>query len=479
MTLKAWSSTLLILCFSFAAWAQKGNSYLEKPLPQGWGTGTAHTISGDDNLFGSQIQPVDDKWWKAFGDPMLDSLIATASAGNFSVLSAIDRMDMAKANWRIERGSFFPSVSLNGGWARQQSSGNVSEAPQSITGAYSASLNASWELDIFGSIRQRVKAQRENFAASKEEYTSVMISLCAQVASAYIGLRELQQELNVVIRNCNTQAAVLEITQVRYKTGLVSKLDVSQAKSVYYSTKASVPQLEAGINQYITTLAILLGTYPQDLRPTLEQNGKLPDYMEPVGIGIPADLLLRRPDIRQAERQINAQAALLGASKSDWLPQVFLKGSVGYSSHDLKDFTKRNSMTFEIAPSLSWTLFNGTKLVNATRLARAQLDESIHQFNQTVLTAVQETDNAMNGYRNSIKQIVALREVCNQGEETLKLSLDLYKQGLTPFQNVLDALRSLLAYQNQLTQAQGNTLQELISLYKALGGGYGNIISGL
>jgi len=201
--------------------------------------------------------------------------------------------------------------------------------------------------------------------------------------------------------------------------------------------------------------------------------------MEPVGIGIPADLLLRRPDIRQAERQINAQAALLGASKSDWLPQVFLKGSVGYSSHDLKDFTKRNSMTFEIAPSLSWTLFNGTKLVNTTRLARAQLDEAIHQFNQTVLTAVQETDNAMNGYRNSIKQIVALREVCNQGEETLKLSLDLYKQGLTPFQNVLDALRSLLAYQNQLTQAQGNSLQELISLYKALGGGYGNIISGL
>ena len=140
---------------------------------------------------------------------------------------------------------------------------------------------------------------------------------------------------------------------------------------------------------------------------------------------------------------------------------------------------KMASMTFEIAPSLSWTLFNGTKLVNATRLARAQLDESIHQFNQTVLTAVQETDNAMNGYRNSIKQIVALREVCNQGEETLKLSLDLYKQGLTPFQNVLDALRSLLAYQNQLTQAQGNSLQELISLYKALGGGYGNIISGL
>ena len=474
MKIKYWSTALLTLCLCSAAMAQKSDRYLEKPLPQGWGTDASHAIPGDDNLFGGQIQPVDDQWWKAFGDPMLDSLITTASTQNYSVLSALDRMAMAKANLRIERGNFFPAISLDGGWARQQTSGNVTSLPQSITGAYSASLNASWELDVFGSIRQRVKAQRENFAASREEYTSVMISLCAQVASAYVNLRELQQELSVVTHNCNTQAAVLNITEVRYRTGLVSKLDVSQAKSVYYSTKASIPQLEAGINQYITTLAILLGTYPQYIRPILETPGKLPDYMEPVGIGIPADLLMRRPDIRQAERQVNAQAALLGASKSDWLPEVFLKGSVGYSSHDLKDLTKRGGMTFEIAPSLSWTLFSGGKLINATRLARAQLDESIHQFNQTVLTAVQETDNAMNAYRNSIQQIVAMREVCHQGEETLNLSLDLYKQGLTPFQNVLDALRSLLTYQNQLVQAQGNSLLQLISLYQALGGGWKN-----
>ncbi|WP_274972857.1 efflux transporter outer membrane subunit [Bacteroides fluxus] len=473
MNIKSWSTALLIVCLCPAAIAQKTDRYLEKPLPQGWGTGLSHAIPGEDNLFSRQIPPVDDQWWKAFNDPMLDSLITVASTRNYSVLSAIDRMDMAKANLRIERGNFFPAVSLNGGWTRQQSSGNVSDLPQSISGAYSASLNASWELDVFGSIRQRVKARRENFAASKEEYTSVMISLCAQLASAYINLRELQQELSVVANNCNTQAAVLSITETRYKTGLVSKLDVAQAKSVYYSTKASIPQLEAGINQYITALAILLGTYPQYVRPVLERAGKLPDYMEPVGMGIPADLLLRRPDIRQAGRQVNAQAALLGASKSDWLPQVFLKGSVGYSSRDMKDIAKRGSMTFEIAPSISWTLFSGTKLVSSTRLARAQLDESIHQFNQTVLTAVQETDNAMNSYRNSIQQIVALREVCNQGEETLKLSLDLYKQGLSPFQNVLDALRSLLSYENQLVQARGGSLLNLISLYRALGGGYG------
>lgn len=383
-------------------------------------------------------------------------------------------MNMAKAGLRMERSGFFPTVGINAGWTRQQTSGNTSELPQSTQHYYDVSANMSWELDIFGSIRQRVKAQKETFAASKEEYTAVMVSLSAQVASSYIQLRELQQELKVVERNCASQAAVLKITEVRYNTGLVSKLDVAQAKSVYFSTKASIPQLESGINQYITSLAVLLGTYPQEIRPVLERVGELPDYMEPISIGIPADLLMRRPDIRSAEHQINAQAASLGASKSDWLPQVFIKGSVGYASKDFKDLTKHKSFTYEIAPALSWTIFSGGKLVNATKSARAQLDEAIDQFNQTVLTAVQETDNAMTAYRSSIKQIVALREVRNQGQETLTLSLDLYKQGLTPFQNVLDAQRSLLSYENQLVQARGNSLLQLIALYQALGGGWNN-----
>ena len=463
---------MLILCLCPAAMAQKANRYLEKPLPQGWGKDVSHAIPGDDNLFSRQIPPIDDKWWKAFDDPMLDSLITVASTQNYSVLSAMARMDMAKSNLRIERGSFFPSISLDGGWARQQSSGNVNALPQSITGAYSASLNASWELDVFGSIRQRVKAQRETFMASKEEYTSVMVSLCAQIASAYIGLRELQQELSVVTHNCHTQAAVLNITEVRYKTGLVSKLDVSQAKSVYYSTKASLTMLEAGIIQYTNALAVLMGLYPQDVKGLIDHPRPLPDYIETVGVGFPANLLLRRPDIRSAERQVNAQAATLGASKSDWWPQVFVKGSIGFASHDIDKIANHNSLTYEIAPAISWNFFQGGKLAQATRLAKAQLDETIRQFNETVLTSVQEVDNAMSSYKNSIKQIVALREVVNQGQQTLDLSLDLYKQGLTPFQNVLDAQRSLLSYENQLTQAKGQSLVYLIQLYQALGGGW-------
>ena len=464
MNMRTWS-LLLLLFLSSAISAQHADHYLDTPLPQAWEEG------GEEFR---QTLPVDDQWWKSFGDTTLDSLISIAVDRNYSVLTAIDRMNMAKAGLRMERSGFFPTVGINAGWTRQQTSGNTSELPQSTQHYYDVSANMSWELDIFGSIRQRVKAQKETFAASKEEYTAVMVSLSAQVASSYIQLRELQQELKVVERNCASQAAVLKITEVRYNTGLVSKLDVAQAKSVYFSTKASIPQLESGINQYITSLAVLLGTYPQEIRPVLERVGELPDYMEPISIGIPADLLMRRPDIRSAEHQINAQAASLGASKSDWLPQVFIKGSVGYASKDFKDLTKHKSFTYEIAPALSWTIFSGGKLVNATKSARAQLDEAIDQFNQTVLTAVQETDNAMTAYRSSIKQIVALREVRNQGQETLTLSLDLYKQGLTPFQNVLDAQRSLLSYENQLVQARGNSLLQLIALYQALGGGWNN-----
>ena len=464
MNMRTWS-LLLLLFLSSAISAQHADHYLDTPLPQAWEEG--------GEVF-RQTLPVDDQWWKSFGDTTLDSLISIAVDRNYSVLTAIDRMNMAKAGLRMERSGFFPTVGINAGWTRQQTSGNTSELPQSTQHYYDVSANMSWELDIFGSIRQRVKAQKETFAASKEEYTAVMVSLSAQVASSYIQLRELQQELKVVERNCASQAAVLKITEVRYNTGLVSKLDVAQAKSVYFSTKASIPQLESGINQYITSLAVLLGTYPQEIRPVLERVGELPDYMEPISIGIPADLLMRRPDIRSAEHQINAQAASLGASKSDWLPQVFIKGSVGYASKDFKDLTKHKSFTYEIAPALSWTIFSGGKLVNDTKSARAQLDEAIDQFNQTVLTAVQETDNAMTAYRSSIKQIVALREVRNQGQETLTLSLDLYKQGLTPFQNVLDAQRSLLSYENQLVQARGNSLLQLIALYQALGGGWNN-----
>lgn len=456
---------VLCMClFPLMINAQQPDKYLTHPLPENW--------RDNDDLF-QQVLPVDDRWWTVFEDATLDSLIGLAIDQNPSVLIALNRMDMAKANLGIARSAFFPTLDVNGGWTRQQTSGNTGTGtPQAWSSYYDATLNMSWQVDVFGSIRMKVKAQKENYAASREEYNATMVSLCAEVASAYFNLREMQQELDVLNRNAQSQEAVVKITEVRYNTGLVSKLDVAQAKSVYYSTLASIPATESSIIQYMNTLAVLLGLYPQEVENALSTPRPLPDYMEPVGVGIPGQLLLRRPDVRAVERQVNAQAALLGAAKTDWLPSFFVNGSIGYTSHNLRDVTRKNSMTWSIAPSVSWTLFNGGERTNNIRLQRAQLDETINQFNNTVLTAMQEVDNAMSAYKNSIKQIVACREMLNQGKEAFELSLDLYKQGLTPFQNVLDAQRSLLTYENSLVKAKGYSLVCLVQMYQALGGGW-------
>ena len=454
----------MFLFLPFGGYAQQDGKYLERPLPDRW--------QEKDMLF-QQVLPVDDQWWKVFEDATLDSLIHLAMEQNPSVLMAINRIDQAKAQWRISQSEFYPSLTFNGGWTRQQTSGNLGTgSPQAWTGYYSASVQMSWQLDVFGVIREKAKAQKELYAASKEEYNATMVSLCAEVASAYFNLREVQQELDVLRRNAVSQEAVVKITESRYKTGLVSKLDVAQAKSVYYSTLASIPTTEANVIQYLNMLAVLLGLYPQDVTDALSDTKPLPDYMEPVGVGVPGELLLRRPDVRGAERQVNAQAALLGASKRDWLPEFFLNGSFGYASDDMKDMGKKGSMTWSIAPSMTWKLFNGGRNLQEERLQRAQLDESVNQFNQTVLTAVQEVDNAMSAYKNSIKQIVACKEMLYQGKEAFDLSLDLYKQGLTPFQNVLDAQRSMLTYENTLVKAKGYSLVCLVQMYQALGGGW-------
>lgn len=454
----------MLLCLPLVMKAQQTEKLLTRPLPDGW--------QEKDTLF-QQILPVDDQWWKVFEDTTLDSLIHLAVEQNPSVLMAINRMDQAKAQWRISQSDFYPSLSFEGGWNRQQTSGNLGTGtPQAWTGYYNAAIKMNWQLDVFGTIRQKAKAQKELYAANKEEYHATMVSLCAEVASAYFNLREMQQELDVLQRNAASQEEVVKITEVRYNTGLVSKLDVAQAKSVYYSTKASIPVVEANVIQYINTLAVLLGMYPQEMTKALSVSKPLPDYMEPVGVGLPGQLLLRRPDVQAAERQVNAQAALWGASRRDWLPAFFLNGSFGYASHDVKDMGKRGSMTWSITPSMTWNIFDGGLSQNENRLQRAQLDETINQFNNVVLTAVQEVENAMSTYKNSIKQIVACREMLYQGKEAFDLSLELYKQGLTPFQNVLDAQRSLLTYENTLVKAKGYSLVCLVQMYQALGGGW-------
>ncbi len=468
--MKIWMYHILWLFLPTVLSAQKEHTYLDQALPKSWQS---------TDLYFQQTLPIEDQWWTNFNDPILDTLIEVAIQQNNSIQMAIERIAMAKANLRIQQGDYYPTLNASTGWNRQQTSGNINSQPQSISTYYNATLSMSWEIDLFGSIRNRVKAEKKNFAASQAEYNAVMVSLCAQVATAYIHLCEIQQEIEIVKKNCDSQWAIVGITEKRFETGLASKLDVAQALSVFYETKATLPMLENEIIQYANTLGVLLGFYPEEIRPLIDKTQSLPQYIEIIGIGIPAQLLLRRPDLRASLYQVEAQSATLGAAKSDWWPTVFVNGSIGFASHKFDQFINQKSLTYEIAPTISWKLFQGTKLIQATRLAKAQLDESIRQFNQDVLTAVQEVDNAMNAYKYSIKQIMSLQEVVNQGKQTLDLSLDLYKQGLSPFQNVLDAQRSLFNYEQDLIQAKGSSLIYLIQLYQALGGGWNNDIENI
>ena len=440
--------------------------YLARPLPQDWAA---------DTLF-LQQQPVEEKWWTELQDQQLDSIIGLALQNNQDLLVAADRIRAARAALSIQQGYYYPNLNLSAGWIKSQSSrqtGREFNNSPAVGQQYATGeLSTNWEFDLFGSIRNRVKSSKEQFRATQEEYNAVRVSLTAQVATAYADLRTLQQELLVAQKNMASQQAILHITEVRYNTGLASQLDVSQAKSVFYSTKASIPSIEAAIRQQINALAVLSGLYPSDLYATLKDPRPIPDYMKIVNIGIPANLLRQRPDIRSAERAVAAAVASVGAAKSDYFPKFYLKGSIGFAARDMDKFFDHNSLTYQIAPTMSWTLFQGRQLTQATQEAKAVLDENIRQYNQTVLTAVQEVDNAMASYSNAIKQVVALRELVIQGEITLKLSLDLYKRGLATFQNVLDAQRSLLSYQNSLVSAQGGALSSLIELYRAVGGGW-------
>ena len=454
----------LLLFVAAVATAQKQVSYLDEPLPAGW----------NDGEFYSQTMPINDYWWTNFEDPQLDSLIVIACENNYSALSAIENIKKARAAWRIAQAKLMPAAELDLGWQRTKTSGNTAQTmyKESWYGDFSAAASVSWQADVFGAVYMRAKAQKKLFMATEEEYRAVMVSLAANVAITYFNLLQSMVQMEVIGRNVASQREIMNIVESRYESGLASKLDVAQSRSVYYSTLAQIPSMQATIDSYRNAMATLLGVYPQQLAGWPSEYTPLPTFVEPVGVGVPAELLRRRPDIRAAEKQVEASAALLGATRRDWFPQIFINGTVGFSADKFKELPRSRSLTWEIAPTIKWTIFSGGERINATREARASLDDNIFTYNNTVLNAVQEVENAMSSYKTSIAQIVSLREAVNQNNETLTLSLELYKQGLTEFQAVLDAQRSLLTYQNYLVQAQGGSLIYLVQLYEALGGGW-------
>lgn len=431
----------------------------EQSIPSAWNAEV-------DTLFLYQ-QPLEQKWWLRFNDPILTKMVEGALQNNFDLKQAAYRVAQAKAAMRVAQGGFYPTINLNAGYNYNQ---NVT-VPGATSQVGSVGLEMQWEIDIIGAVRNRAKSQKAAFLASQEEYDGVMTALVAQTVETYIQLRTAQWRLRVIEGNLASQKETMQITQARFNTGLASALDVAQAKSIYYATEAQVPAMETNIAAYINQMGILLGEIPWNLASELALPDEATDLTPHmlVSVGIPAEVLRRRPDVRAAEKTIDAKAAMVGARIDDWLPRFFVTGQFGYASTNFQNLFDSNHMYWQVAPSMQWTIFSGTTLTGNIQSARAQLEEAINDYNNTVLTALQEVDNAMTHYRHVSAEVVATQKAFEQAKLTNDLALDLYKKGLVDFQNVLDAQRYLLQYEDDLVVAKSSVSLALVQLYRALG----------
>lgn len=421
-----------------------------------------------------QTLPTEDDWWQNFHDPILNQLIEKAVANNYNVAAALKRIDMAQKMVKETESGYYPTLSANAGWTKAQSSGaDVNPVvPSTRTSAFSLGASMNWEIDVFGRVRESVKAKKAAYNASRADYDAVMVSLCANVATTYMQLRMCQEELAVAAAHIASQEHVMKITEARFDADLGDMLDVTQARTVLYSTQQSVPSLKAQILKYINTLSILVGEYPGALTPLLSKPQDMPPYRQTLAVGVPADLLRRRPDIVEAEMQLAEYAAMVGVAKKDFLPTLSLTGSIGTSAHNADHLFGSHSMSYSIAPQLSWTIFDGLARNYRTAEAKLQLEAAMDEYNLTVMNAVGEVDNALIGYYSTLNSIDLQQKVVEQSEKSMNLAFDLYKEGLSSFTDVMNGQISWLSNQNTLVQLQGQALTSLIEIYQSLGGGW-------
>ena len=433
-----------------------------KTMPDTWQDLGNGVSTGDADLV---------KWWEVFNDTVLNYLIQQASENNNNILIALSRIDEARENFKIAQSSLYPGISGNMSLLPQKSSGNIGAGDSYHNTIYSAGLGVNWEIDVFGRIRKYVKSMNAQYIASQIDYQGVRVALFSELAIAYINLRTYQKRLYVAQDNLKSQQETVEVTNARFQAGLVSELDVMQSKIVLAATKSSIPQFNSLILQEINNLSILIGVYPNNVTDKLHL-GELPEIPKEIVINIPKDIVRQRPDIRYAEQQIISQSKMLGASKSDLLPKFYLDGSFNYTSEDFSKVFNEKSMNYNIGPSLSVSLFGGGKVRQKIKLEQAKFDQLNLNYKQVIITAFKEVDNALIAYQKIREIEIATQEAVEASQKSFDLSSELYKEGLTDFQNVLDAQRSLLTYEDQLAQIKGQLVQNLIRLYQSLGGGW-------
>jgi NodT family efflux transporter outer membrane factor (OMF) lipoprotein len=436
--------------------------------------------------------PEDPAWWRRFDDPKLSKLIRIAQQQNPTVQSAGVRVLQARAQLGATIGNLYPQKQqLFGGVTYKRLSDNDSSTGFDHDVAKRLSLlssnnsfwitqfgvTASWELDLWGKFRRAIEASDANLMASVSNYDEALVSLTAQVASAYVTIRTYEERLRTARENAKSQQETLNLTTIRFRNGEVSETDPQQAKSEYAQTRSQIPQLEIGLRQNKHALSILLGRPPSNLEDLLGPGGPIPTAPPQVAIGIPADLLRRRPDIRSAEQQAAAQSAMIGATKAELYPAFSLSGTFGFLStdignSDLSDAFDWKSRVASFGPAVVWNVFNYGQITNQVRAQDAAFQQAVLSYQNTVLQAQQEVEDGLVSFLGSQDTVELLSEAVAAARRSVDLAVAQYRAGAAGYTTVLTAQQNLLAQQDQLAVTQGSVAQGLISLYRALGGGW-------
>ena len=416
-------------------------------------------------------------WWTVFNDPVLNTLVETAYRQNPSLRAAGVRVIEAQAQRGIAIGQLFPQQQETFG---QATSNEISEnrANRGTPGLISdfddwqVGFDATWELDMWGRFRRSIEATDAELLASVASYDDVLVSLIAEVARNYTLLRTLEGQLAVARENVAIQQRSFDIADAKFKGGTVTELDSAQAASLLHSTEAQIPALESSIRQTQNTLCILLGIPPQDLQPMLGGARSIPIPPAEVAVGIPADLLRRRPDIRRAERLLASQSAQIGVAKADLFPRFALFGTISVAAQDFDDLFKSDSLENFGGPSFRWAILNYGRIQNNVRVQDARFQALIGDYENTVLQAQGEVENAIAAYLGAQRQVNFLSSSVASAARAVELAEFQYREGAVDFTRVLNSQQFLVTEQDRLVFTQGSVALNLVAMYKALGGGW-------
>ena len=446
-----------------------GPNYVRPPAPtaEKWSQSDEHAL---------RSEPEDtSRWWEAFNDPVLSRLVETAYAENLPLRAAGLRVIQAQARRAIAIGGLFPqSQALSGAYSRTVQSVNspLAAIPPRGFDTFQAGFDATWELDLWGKFRRSIESADAQLLGAVASYDDVLVSLIAEVAATYLEIRVLDERLGVARDNVGVQQDSLRIADVRYQAGGTTELDVAQAATLLHDTEATIPQLEIQLRQSIDSLSVLLGMPPNDLTEVLGGPGHVPEVPATVAVGIPADLLRRRPDVRSAERAAAAQSAQIGVAVAEMLPAFQLTGAVGLSAEQAAEFFEGRSFQAMTGPAFNWPVLNYGRLINDVRLQDATYQELAVTYANTVLVAQRDVEDALVGYLRGRDQVARLAESVAAANRAVDLSLIQYREGATDFTSVLNSQQSKLKENDLLVSTRGNVALSVVALYKALGGGW-------